>query len=99
MRVPRANVIIDPLLSGPKELEKVNSPVFARLIDTQLDDSGELSFTRVEISKKDMYKIQNCCIIGVSDFAAIASIEVNYRSPRQIGLLSFSILRSINFLA
>ena len=32
---PRAlvNVIIDPLLSGPKELEKVNSPVFAGLIN------------------------------------------------------------------
>src|SRR6266704_6737962 len=34
---PRAlvNVIIDPLLSGPKELKKVDSPVFAGLTDTQ----------------------------------------------------------------
>jgi len=31
------NVIIDPLFSGPKELKKVDSPVFAGLADTQQD--------------------------------------------------------------
>ena len=35
LRVPLANVIIDPLLSGPKEVEKVYSSVFAGLINTQ----------------------------------------------------------------
>ena len=29
------NVIIDPLLFGPKELKKVDSPIFAGLADTQ----------------------------------------------------------------
>ena len=32
--MPLAKVIIDPLLSGPKELKKVDSLVFAGLADT-----------------------------------------------------------------
>ena|ERR1017187_1314697 len=35
LAVPLATVVIDPVLSGPKELEKVNSSVFAGLINAQ----------------------------------------------------------------
>jgi hypothetical protein len=51
------NVIIDPLLSGPKELKKVDSPVFAGLADTQQHQI----ITDATLSRMRLDYIAQCC--------------------------------------